>query len=97
MADFDLDLGAIEENLDVDEDHPDGRIVLDILDGETPPGEWVDLVDAGHVLVLSLEGPLEELAADFAPDIDEAGGSIVHFRDFLIVAPSTVVIDTDRL
>lgn len=97
MADFDLDLGAIEENLDVDEDHPDGRIVLDILDGETPPGEWVDLVDAGHVLVLSIEGPLEELAADFAPAVDEAGGSIVHFRDFLVVAPSTVTIDTDRL
>jgi hypothetical protein len=97
MADFDLDLGAIEEDLEDDEERRDGRIVLDILDGETPPQEWIGLVEEGHVLVLSVEGSLEELAADFAPDIDEAGGSIVHFRDFLIAAPPTVTIDTDRL
>jgi|APHM01.1.fsa_nt_gi hypothetical protein len=97
MADFDLDLGAIEEDLEADEDRSDGRIVLDILDGETPSEEWLDLVEAGHVLVLSIDGPLEKLAADFAPDIDQAGGSIVHFRDFLIAAPPTVTIDTDRL
>jgi hypothetical protein len=97
MPDFDLDLGAIEEDIEDDEDRRDGRIVLDILDGETSPQEWIDLVEGGHVLVLSIEGPLEELAADFAPDIDEAGGSIVHFRDFLIAAPPGVTIDTDRL
>lgn len=97
MADFDLDLSAIEEDLEDEEDRRDGRIVLDILDDDTPAEEWIDLVEDGHVLVLSIEGPLDELAADFAPEIDEAGGSIVHFRDFLIVAPPTVTIDTDRL
>jgi hypothetical protein len=97
MTDFDLDLGAIEEDLEAGEDRSDGHVVLDVLDGETPPEEWLDLVEAGNVLVLSVDGPLEELAADFAPDIDQAGGSIVHFRDFLIAVPPTVTIDTDRL
>lgn len=97
MTEFDLDLSAIEENLEDEEERGDGRIVLATLDGNTPAQEWIDLVAGGHVLVLSIEGSLDDLAADFAPEIDETGGSIIHFRDFLIVAPPAVAIDTDRL
>ena len=97
MADFDLDLGAIEEDLPDEESGETGRVVLGVLDGETPPGEWIDVVSRGNVLVLSIEGALDDLAGDFAPEIDDAGGSLVHFRDFLIVSPPTVTVDTDRL
>jgi hypothetical protein len=97
MTEFDLDLSAIEEDLEDEEERQDGRVVLAALDGGTPADEWIDLVENGHVLVLSIEGRLEDLAAEFAPQIDEAGGSIVHFRDFLVVTPPTVTIDTDRL
>ncbi len=97
MTEFELDLSAIEEDLKDDEGQHDGRVVLAALDGNTPAHEWVDLVREGHVLVLSIEGRLEDLAAEFAPEIDEAGGSIVHFRDFLVIAPPAVTIDTDRL
>jgi hypothetical protein len=94
MSDFGLDLGAIEEEMDSAED---GRVVLGILDGETPGEEWIDVVGRGDVLVLSIEGNLEELAGEFAGEIDEAGGSLVHFRDFLVVTPPNVSVDTDRL
>ena len=97
MADFDLDLGAIEEEMAENGSEGGGRIVLGILDGNTPPQEWIDAVAAGHVLVLSIQGRLEDLAGDFAPEIDEAGGSLVHFRDFLVVAPPGVTVNTDRL
>lgn len=97
MTEFDLDLSAIEEDLKDEEERGGGRIVLAILDGDTPGQEWIDLIEEGHVLVLSIEGRLDDLAAEFAPKIDEGDGSIVHFRDFLIVAPPTVTIDTDRL
>jgi len=96
MADFDLDLGAIEEDM-AEENEGGNCVVLGILDGDTPPREWVDAVAEGNVLVLSIEGRLSDLAGDFAPEIDEAGGSLVHFRDFLIVAPPGVDVDTDRL
>jgi len=97
MADFDLDLGAIEKDMVDEENGKDRRVVLGMLDGETPPEEWIEVVGGGNVLVLSIEGRLDDLAAEFAPGIDEAGGSLVHFRDFLIVAPPAVSIDTDRL
>jgi len=47
--------------------------------------------------VLNVEGELNELAADFARDVKEAGGELMHFRDFLIVTPPEVDIDADRL
>ena len=96
MSDFDLDLGAIEENME-EGNGSGGRIVLGVLDDDTPPQEWIDLVSAGNALVLSIEGRLDDLAGGFAPEIDEAGGSLVHFRDFLVVAPPGVTVDTDRL
>lgn len=94
MSEFDLDLGAIEEDMD---DGTDRRVVLGTLDGETDGQEWIDVISSGNVLVLAIEGDLNELAADFARDIHEAGGSLVHFRKFLIVAPPSVSVDTDRL
>jgi len=97
MSDFDLDLGAIEEDMEEEGDGNGGRIVLGVLDGDTPPQEWIDLVSAGNALVLSIEGRLDDLAGGFAPEIDEAGGSLVHFRDFLIVTPPAVTVDTGRL
>lgn len=94
MSDFGLDLGAIEDEMEPAE----GRgVVLGVLDGETPGEEWIDLVGRGNVLVLSIEGDLNDLAAGFAGEIDDAGGSLVHFRDFLVVAPPNVSVDTDRL
>lgn len=99
MSDFDgLDLQSVEDQLD-EEDRPGGsnRVVLGVLDGTTPPYEWIDLVESGAVLVLNIEGDLNELAAGFARDIKEDGGNLMHFRDFLIVTPPSVEIDSDRL
>jgi len=93
-----LDLQSVEDQLD-DEHDGEGpnNVVLAILDGTTPPAEWVELVESGAVLVLSVEGELNELAAGFARDIKEGGGELMHFRGFLIVTPRGVHIDTDRL
>lgn len=99
MGDFEgLDLQSVEDELD-DGDDAGGsdRVVLGVLDGTTPPEEWIALVDAGNVLVLNVEGDLNELAAGFARDIKEDGGELMHFRDFLVVAPAGVSIDADRL
>lgn len=101
MSDFDLDLRAVEEQLDGEEDDDTGegggRIVLDILDGTTDDEEWVGLVEAGNVLVLSVEGDVNRLAAGFARSVRDMGGNLVHFRGFLLVAPEGVEIDNDRL
>lgn len=100
MGDFEgLDLQSVEDQLDHDEDWPDGggRIVLGVLDGTTPPEEWVELVDDGAVLVLNVEGDLNELGSGFAREISQGGGNLVHFRGFLVVTPPGVSIDTDRL
>ena len=99
MSDFDgLDLQSVEDELDDDGDGgTTGRVVLGVLDGTTDPQEWVDTIDAGAVLVLNVEGDLNELAADVARDIKEGGGELMHFRDFLIVTPPGVDIDSDRL
>lgn len=96
MSEFDLDLGAIEEDLD-EEEAGDRRIVLGRLDGTTPDQEWVDIVADGDVLVLAIEGDMNDLASGFAREIHDAGGSLVHFREFLIVGPPLVTVDTDRL
>lgn len=94
MDGFDLDLGTIEREIDVGEDR---RVVLGVLDGETPDEAWVEEVDAGNVLVLDIDGDVAELVAGFGAEVKEAGGALVHFRGFLIVAPPDVAVDTDRL
>ncbi|WP_330632050.1 DUF5779 family protein [Halocatena halophila] len=95
MDTFDLDLLAVEDQLD-DQD-VEQRIVLGILDGSTAPSEWVGSIRNGYVLVLAIEGDLNELAADFARTIKDMGGHLVHFRGFLIVTPPGIHVDTDRL
>lgn len=97
MSDFDgLDLQSVEDELDTDDDGT-GRVVLGILDGTTDPEEWVATIGTGAVLVLSVDGDLNELAAGFARDVKEGGGEVMHFREFLIVTPPGVDIDLDRL
>jgi hypothetical protein len=95
MSDFDLDLRTAEEQLDTETGDVD--VVLGVLDGSTEPSEWVDAVAAGKVLVLSVEGDLNRLAAGFARDVKELGGSLMHFRAFLVVVPPGVDIDNSRL
>lgn len=100
MGDFDgLDLQAVEDQLDEESDDDGGsnRVVLGVLDGTTPPEEWTEIVDSGGVLVLNVEGDLNELAAGFARDVTEMGGNLMHFRGFLVVTPPEVDIDADRL
>lgn len=99
MSGFDLDLAAVESHLDHD-DEGDGtgpRVILGILDGSTPAAEWIDAIDAGHVLVLDIDGDLNELAAGFARQIKEDGGTLMRFRGFLIVTPPGIAVDTERL
>lgn len=100
MSEFEgLDLQAVEDQMDdVDEDADwSGRVVLGILDGSTPPQEWVEEVNDGSVLVLDVDGDVNELAAGFARDVNDDGGELMHFRGFLVVTPPGVVIDADRL
>ena len=95
MADFDLDLRGAEEYLDTDD--IEGNVILGVLDGSTPDGEWLAEIENGAVLVLSIDGDVNELAAGFARDVKASGGELMHFRDFLIVTPPGVIIDTERL
>ncbi|MFB6085997.1 MAG: DUF5779 family protein [Halodesulfurarchaeum sp.] len=100
MSDFSLDLRDAEEELDIEEAEEgafSGRIILGTLDGTTPDAEWIAEIEAGNVLILAIEGDINELAAGFARDIKEGGGTLTHFRRFLVVGPPGVVIDTDRL
>ncbi|MFC6865466.1 DUF5779 family protein [Halomicroarcula sp. GCM10025817] len=99
MSDFEgLDLQAVEDQMDVDADTSgSNRVVLGVLDGTTADEEWIDAVDGGAVLVLHVDGDLNELASGFARPITEAGGELMHFRGFLVVTPPGVSIDTDRL
>jgi SepF-like predicted cell division protein (DUF552 family) len=100
MSDFEgLDLQSVESEMADIDDKRDGsnRVMLGILDGSTPAEEWSEAVEDGNVLVLNVEGDLNELAAGFARDVKEAGGELMHFRGFLIVTPPGVHIDTDRL
>ena len=94
MSDFDLDLRHAEEQL---EEFDGDRVVLGVLDGTTDPEEWVREVENGGILVLSIDGDLNELAAGFARDIKDQGGELMHFRGFLVVTPPDVSIDTNRL
>lgn len=99
MSDFDgLDLQSVEQELEgEDEGAGSSRVVLGVLDGTTTPEEWIDTIQGGAVLVLNVEGDLNELAAGFARDVKEGGGELMHFRGFLIVTPPGVDIDADRL
>jgi len=81
MSDFDLDLRTVEEHID-DELELEGSIILGFLDGETPDDEWLEAISKGNVLVLNVDGDVNELAAGFARDIKESGGNLVHFRGF---------------
>ncbi|ADD04493.1 uncharacterized protein Nmag_0909 [Natrialba magadii ATCC 43099] len=96
MSDFDLDLRTVEEHIDEELDI-EGSIVLGVLDGETPEDEWAEAISKGNVLVLCVEGDVNELASGFARDVKEAGGNLVHFRGFLLVTPPGVDVNTERL
>ena len=54
-------------------------------------------VEGGDVLVLDVDGDLNRLAAGFAREVRDAGGTLMRFRGFLVVTPPGVGIDTDRL
>ena len=103
MSDFDLDLRSVEEQLEDAEadDAPDdgggGDVVLGVLDGTTPAAEWVDELEDGAVLVLAVEGDLNELAAGLAEGTTDLGGDLLQFREFLVVTPPGVDIDRSRL
>jgi hypothetical protein len=49
------------------------------------------------VLVLNVDGDLNELAEPFARPVVDLGGNLTHFRGFLIVTPPGAGIDTDRV
>ena len=94
MSDFDLDLRDAEAELG---DLPSDQVVLGVLNGETPADEWIQAVRQGNILVLSVEGDLNTLAAGFACEVKDMGGELMHFREFLIVTPADIEINTDRL
>ncbi|WP_435358665.1 DUF5779 family protein [Haloarchaeobius sp. DFWS5] len=98
MGKFDLDLQVVEDHLDEDEDGDlVGAVELGVLDGQTAPEDWIDVVMSGRILVLHVEGDVNELAAGFARAVKKEGGELVHFRGFLIVSPPGIDIDTSRL
>ena len=94
MSDFNLNLSEAEEHLG---DDVEGDVVLGVLDGSNDPDLWIDAIESDNVLVLAVEGDLNELAKGFARPVRDLGGSLTHFRRFLVVAPPGVDIDTDRL
>lgn len=94
---FELDLRHAEEELPDPGDDYEGRVVLGVLDGSTDPTEWLEEFHAGHVLLLDISGDLNELAAPFARDVHDEGGTLTHYRGFLVIAPPGVAVDTDRL
>ena len=95
MSDFDLDLQTAEGELD--EPEIGGRVVLGVLDGTTDSDEWISHIENDDVLVLNVEGDLNELAAGFAREVRDSGGELMHFRGFLIVSPPGREIDSERL
>jgi hypothetical protein len=95
MGDFDLDLQTAEGELD--EPDAGGRVVLGVLDGSTDPDEWVEHVKRDDVVVLNVEGDLNDLAAGFAREIRDYGGELMHFRGFLVLSPPGREIDTEHL
>ncbi|QLK27222.1 DUF5779 family protein [Natrinema zhouii] len=96
MSDFDLDLRTVEEHID-DELELEGSIILGFLDGETSDDEWLEAISKGNVLVLNVDGDVNELAAGFAREVKESGGNLVHFRGFLLVTPPGIDVSTNRL
>ncbi|ELY51235.1 MULTISPECIES: DUF5779 family protein [Natronorubrum] len=96
MSDFDLDLRAVEEHID-EELEIEGSVILGVLDGTTPAAEWLEAISKGNLLVLNVEGDVNDLASGFARDVKESGGSLIHFRGFLLVAPPGVDVSTERL
>jgi len=97
MTDFDLDLRAVEDMMD-EEEAAEGGVVLGVLDGTTPADRWARAVaEENAVLVLAVEGDINELAAGFAGDVRDAGGDLIQFREFLVVSPPGVGIDSSRL
>ncbi len=99
MSDFDgLDLQAVEDQMAADEETGGShRVVLGVLDGTTDDADWVEAIEDGQVLVLNVDGDLNELASGFARPVKDAGGDLMHFRGFLIVTPAGVRIDKSRL
>jgi len=99
MSEIDLDLQTVEEELtdEAGDGDDSGRVVLGVLDGTTPDEEWIEVVEDGGTLVLSIEGDVNELAAGFATDVRELDGDLMQFRGFLVVTPPGVGIDTSRL
>jgi hypothetical protein len=98
MDEIDLDLQTVEEELEDETDEGgDRRVVLGVLDGSTADKEWLATVEDGHVLVLSVDGELNQLAGGFAREVTELGGDLMHFRGFLVVTPADVAIDADRV
>lgn len=99
MDEFGLDLSTAENHLEraTSGASIDQQVVLGILDGTSDPNEWLETVMSGDILILSVDGDLNELAKEFARPIVERGGELTHFRGFLIVTPPKVTIDTDRL
>lgn len=96
MSEFDLDLQSVESQME-GEEPPEGRVVLGVLDGTTPDETWISLVEDDAVLVLNVEGDVNERAAGFARDVRDMGGNLMHFRGFLVITPPGIEIDTDRL
>ncbi|WP_248896671.1 DUF5779 family protein [Haloplanus halobius] len=96
MSDFDLDLRNAEEQLEGTSEGG-SEVVLGVLDGSTDPAEWIESIEAGKILVLNVEGDLNRLAAGFAREVRDEGGTLMRFRGFLVVTPPGVGIDTDRL
>jgi len=94
MTDFGLDLERAEQELD---DAAEGDVILGVLDGSSDPQEWIDAIGRGNVLLLAINGDLNTLAAGFAREVRAEGGSLMHFRGFLVVTPEGVNIDSDRL
>ncbi len=90
MAGFDLDLQSVEREIE-DATDGGGRVVLGVLDGETAPGEWVRLVNDGSVLVLAIEGDLNELASGFAREIRDMGGKLPALGPAGLAWPSSQV------
>ena len=93
MSEFNLNLSEAEEHLD----DGDTDVMLGTLDGTTPDEEWIESVRSGNVLVLAVEGDLNELAKGFARPVRDLGGNLTHFRSFLVVTPPDVTIDTSGL
>ena len=99
MSEFEgLDLQAVEDQMTDDTDSGGShRVVLGVLDGTTDDEEWVKVVADGDILVLNVEGELNELASGFARPVKDIGADLMHFRGFLIVTPAGVTIDKGRL